>query len=76
MIKDAGGTTIKHLYITRVPKISVLVPKIEEQIKALETLSTFQKEARELIAHYRTKLADLDHLRQALLQKAFAGELT
>ena len=76
MIADAGGTTIKHLYITRVPNIPVFVPDVEAQSRTLETLALFQSEARSLISHYRAKLADLDALRQALLQKAFAGELT
>ena len=33
-------------------------------------------ETSNLQSHYRAKLADLDALRQSLLQKAFAGELT
>jgi hypothetical protein len=37
-----------------------------------ETLASVEQ----LQSHYRAKLADLDDLRQALLQKAFAGELT
>jgi type I restriction enzyme S subunit len=76
MIADAGGTTIKHLYITRVPKIPVFVPRVAEQQELLTQLRKFQLQARECTAAYKTKLQDLDDLRQSLLQKAFAGELT
>lgn len=76
MIADAGGATIKHLYITRVPKIPVFIPSIDEQEKLLTKLREFQSDALNCVRHYAAKLQDLDDLRQSLLQKAFAGELT
>ena len=76
MIADAGGATIKHLYITRVPKIIVHVPSLDEQSSLLEALSVFKAAVSDLIANAEAKLQDLDDLRQSLLQKAFSGELT
>lgn len=76
MISDAGGATIKHLYITRVPKIPVSIPSLSKQKILLAELRRFQEDARRCVNHYRAKLQDLDDLRQSLLQKAFAGELT
>lgn len=51
------------------------VPKSEQyclQKKLTRTLD----QSKELISNYHTKLIDIEDLRQSLLQKAFAGELT
>jgi type I restriction enzyme, S subunit len=76
MIGDAGGATIKHLYITRIPKINVFVPTIEEQQRLLNELGNFNIKGTHCEMHYTTKVQDISDLRQSLLQKAFAGELT
>ena len=39
MIQDADGTTIKHIYITRVGKMEVAIPLLAEQDQILELLS-------------------------------------
>lgn len=46
------------------------------QAEIARKLEDLEEEVCQLQSHYRAKLADLDALRQALLQKAFAGELT
>ena len=51
-------------------------PSLEEQHAIVEKLGDAERETKRLQSHYRAKLADLDDLRQSLLQKAFAGELT
>ena len=51
-------------------------PPLDQQLAAVEKLDAIALQRDELEAHYTTKLADLDDLRQSLLQKAFAGELT
>ncbi len=76
MIADAGGTTIKHLYITRVPKITVEVPMLDQQHDMLDELSKKNELCRRVEKEAAAKLKDLDDLRQSLLQRAFAGELT
>lgn len=50
--------------------------EIADQKKIADNLEELENAATALQSHYRVKLADLDALRQALLQKAFAGELT
>lgn len=76
MVAGAGGATIKHLYITRVPKITVEIPEIAEQIKLLEALEALRSCCRAVEDAAMVKLQSLDTLRQSLLQEAFAGELT
>ncbi|WP_050523538.1 restriction endonuclease subunit S [Pseudorhodobacter wandonensis] len=51
-------------------------PPLHVQDDAVERLSYLRSTVQDLETHYRAKLADLDDIRQALLQKAFAGELT
>jgi len=76
MIEGAGGTTIKHLYITRVPKVQVSVPPLGEQEARLEWLAVLREQGERLLSHAKHKLDDLNRVRQSLLQKAFSGELT
>ncbi|WP_201223247.1 hypothetical protein [Halochromatium roseum] len=64
------------LAIQRLSEITI--PRADS--KAQEWLSASMSEMRgsvdQLEASFRAKLADLTNLRQSLLQKAFAGELT
>lgn len=77
MIADAGGTTIKHIYITRVDKMDVSYPtSLPEQRRIVRKLDLFATETERLNAIYQRKLDNLAELRQAILQKAFAGEIT
>ena len=47
-----------------------------EQQTIIDNLDLLEKTCDKLSAQYQSKLKDLDDLRQSLLQKAFAGELT
>ena len=75
---DGGATGAAQ----RTVSLSVLrgftVPKIplERQTDLAASFRARWEASFTIAAHYRAKLADLDALRQALLQKAFAGELT
>jgi type I restriction enzyme S subunit len=51
-------------------------PSISVQINVVEKLSQLAETTAQLATGYETKLQSLDALRQSLLQKAFAGELT
>jgi type I restriction enzyme S subunit len=76
MIDDAGGTTIKRIYITRVDKMPVVFPdSAEEQGKIVCELNTLAAECKRLERFYERKLAALEELKQSLLQQAFNGEL-
>lgn len=76
MIADAGGTTIKHIYITRVDKMVIVVPSVEAQQKVIDRLEFYSTQTERLEALYQQKIETLNELKQSLLQKAFAGELT
>lgn len=43
MMADAGGGTIKHIYITKIVKMPILVPKKEEQEKFLDFVHQIDK---------------------------------
>jgi len=51
-------------------------PSLEAQRNAVKKLDDLLSLVKELESNYRQKFTDIDDLRQSLLQKAFAGELT
>lgn len=67
MISNAGGGTIKHIYITKVNKMQVAVPSMETQKKLLAFLGKIEK-IKTTISH---SLEHLETLKKALLQKYF-----
>ena len=76
MISQAGGATIKHIYITRVDKMDVPVPSLKEQQTIVQKLEAFNAETKKLETIYQQKIQDLEELKKSVLQKAFNGELT
>ena len=72
---QAGGTALKHIYITRVDKMMVSVPSVIEQeevckiVKSLITKEQQAKEAAEVV------LEKIDLLKKSILARAFRGEL-
>jgi type I restriction enzyme, S subunit len=52
------------------------LPKVAEQVRIAAEIDLLHSETNELDASYNAKLTDISDLRQSLLQKAFAGELT
>jgi type I restriction enzyme, S subunit len=76
MVEDAGGATIKHIYITRVDKMVIAFPESPAvQVKIVESLDRFSRETQRLVSIYAQKLAALDSLKQSLLHEAFSGRL-
>jgi type I restriction enzyme S subunit len=63
--------SVKHLQTIKIP-----LPDVKLQSLLVAQLSDLDTQSAALEAHYRTKLADLDDLRQSLLARAFAGALT
>lgn len=53
-----------------------VLPPLETQNAICQSIDDVQAKAEDLLMFARTKLQDLADLRQSLLQKAFAGELT
>jgi type I restriction enzyme, S subunit len=65
----------------RVPKdyienLNVPVPTLDEQQRIISQLDAASRSIDAMCAKYTSKLSDLGDLRQSLLEKAFAGELT
>ncbi len=52
------------------------LPTLDEQAEIAQTLNMLSDQVDNVRAKYRTKLQSIDELRQSLLHKAFAGELT
>lgn len=76
-LKEAGkGSARDNINLRTFSDRLFPIPDLKAQLAAIERISEIDKECRELNTEYATKLQDLDDLRQSLLQKAFAGELT
>ncbi|MCD6526862.1 MAG: restriction endonuclease subunit S [Desulfuromonas sp.] len=74
--KQANTLMQPNLSITDLKNLSVSVPPITEQKKLVEKIGALSDEAQHLESVYQQKLNALAELRQSILQKAFAGELT
>jgi type I restriction enzyme, S subunit len=77
VIHRSGQATLPIINKSKWSNLLVRLPKRAEiQAEIVERLSTLRAHLDESARLYREKLADIDALRQSLLQKAFAGELT
>lgn len=71
------GATISRLYNENLKSIKITYPKSKiEQEKIVHQLDALRAETQKLEAVYQKKIADLEELKKAILQKAFAGELS
>ena len=57
-------------------KFSISFPAEKEQVEVVERLKKFESISLSLAKKFKAQLADIADLRQSLLQRAFAGELT
>lgn len=81
---DFGVQTAEQTRVAAQPKLAlqrlgaITVPKADEaeQVELCEKMAYLRSTRSNLVVAYGQKLQDLDNLRQSLLQKAFAGELT
>ena len=64
MIDNAGGGTIKHIYITKVDKMLVDIPSLEEQKNIARCFRNFDQ----LIIAQQHKLVELETLKKYILQ--------
>jgi type I restriction enzyme, S subunit len=77
VIHSSGQATLPIINKSKWSALGVFIPQtLGEQRTVVERLDRMLAQCGGLQSHYRAKLADLDALRQSLLQKAFAGELT
>ncbi|SEP95366.1 type I restriction enzyme, S subunit [Ectothiorhodospira magna] len=75
MIFEAGGTTIKHIYITRFAKMPVALPPLHEQGKILEKMKSEDAIYLSLIAEAEKSAKLLGERRSALISAAVTGKI-
>ena len=74
--QKTSGAAQPQLPINTLVGITFPLPhSLAEQRRIIRQLRALGDQTLTLQSHYRAKLADLDALRRALLQKAFAGNL-
>jgi type I restriction enzyme, S subunit len=72
MLADAGGSTIKHLYITRVDKMPMAIPPRSSERDAIHRVLQTQAE---LQRSHLNELSKLQHLRAGLMQDLLTGKV-
>lgn len=73
---SANGTRQANLSTKEIKDFVFSFPPIEQQASLVSILESLKSSCSAMELKYKTKLTDIDDLRQSLLQKAFAGELT
>ena len=56
--------------------LRILLPPLTEQRQIVAILNEAMEDMEQVRAYFEANLADLDNLRQSILQRAFTGELT
>lgn len=74
--KTVKGATVDRISVKDFPSFPFPLPDIESQDLIIENLHAIRKQHDHLLVSCEVKLTDITDLRQSLLQKAFAGELT
>ena len=72
----SDGVNINNLKWSQLSRFSVPLPPIPEQKQIVATLDKLSAEKQSLVRIYETKASALAELKQSILHKAFAGELT
>ena len=70
------GAAIMQINIRDLRKLNLFGPSLEEQYSEVEKLEAIEREHDHLCRACQKRLVDLDELRQSIVQRAFAGELT
>ena len=70
------GLGVPHISGKQIAAYEFSMPSLPEQKKLVDQLDSLKADVTALETAYRSKLAALTELKQSLLQKAFAGELT
>jgi len=70
------GAAQKHFNVSAAKGVSVPIPNLEEQNRISVEIDSFRATIRGLESTYQLKIDTLTELKQSILQKAFAGELT
>jgi type I restriction enzyme S subunit len=70
------GSIMDGLNMGIIKELPIVLPPLDEQRRLIVTLAELRRESTRLQGVYTQKLAAIDELKQSILQKAFAGELT
>ncbi|MCP5382032.1 MAG: restriction endonuclease subunit S [Kordiimonadaceae bacterium] len=70
------GAAIKRIILRTIKAAVVPYPEINKQDEIIQKLDSILVKTQKLITNNQQKLTSLKELKQSLLQKAFAGELT
>ncbi|MBW4426969.1 MAG: restriction endonuclease subunit S [Nostoc desertorum CM1-VF14] len=70
LLEDSGGSTIKHIYITKLAITPVVIPPLSEQKKITEILSSVD----EAIASTQAVIDQTRKVKQGLLQEFFGSD--
>lgn len=76
MNKVASGSTVQHIRVPDTKKWILPTPSLEQQALIADNLDRLKEKKHNLERLYQQKLTALQELKQAILQKAFSGELT
>ena len=72
----AAGATVKNLNIGLARSVKIPLPPISQQLEIVPALDEVSENLARVRGHAEATLTDIEELRQSLLQRAFAGELT
>lgn len=77
LLNDLGsGTTFKELSGSKLADVKIPLPPLPEQQRIVVKLDALSTETKKLAVKYQYKLAELEELKKAILEKAFKGELS
>ena len=73
-LKSGNGATVDTLTIDGLSKMDIPVPPIEEQLHIVARLEAMKVKTSEMVSIFNSKLTAAHHLRQSILESAFAGD--
>ena len=76
IIGAGTGATVQGVKLPFIQSLEIPLPPLEEQKRIVDVLDGIKANVSKLSEEYLQHVNDINNLRQSLLQKAFAGELT
>ena len=76
LVESGDGAQISNLNQQALNALKVAFPPVDQQLEIVDRISAVEAEASHLEEQYQAKINQLSALKQSILQKAFAGELT
>jgi len=76
LLKASERSLIPSMSIRHLEQLMVPIPPLRVQIDLVQKIREFQELSSRAADNFKSKLAAIAELKQAILQKAFAGELT